>query len=588
MVIAGWQLRLPAEPLLIAPMMDLDACLLSSLPSTEKQLDWQKLCTGPKASASHLVESTLQRLQPRQHSQALGYTLKVPLLALLQPNQNDWRVNMEAIDKVARTISDNPRPLILYLFSTHFGTNAPIEPVLAQNPDNLGHTANGPLQVDNYYGQPIYPWTVARTDNAITHYRSKVIKALTERLCLLPANTLSKIRGVTMLGEVHQLFPHFETGMGFDSPYSVTDYSESSVLGFRQYLQTRYPSIGALNQRHGSGYVSFKDIKPPSKDVRTQALQRFEEHIDAYAAGQLPISGWAYINNHSVHTPTVKIFLNGKLTAEVPVHLSRQDVRVAHPEFKSADVGWRHDLDFSQMATGVHRIDLALAQQGQPLLYLGTRTVSVMSRQQTAPEVIEATAVPAIGGLPDGISASIDEPQNQASYYFNPLAREWLVFRNAQVVSYLNHFNGLLNQSCFADTPHYTHQIVPQFNPSWDSGKYATTASLQPTKRWHTGISLYGESSYGTSVSNWLKLSSHGRYGVTEFHPLIAMGPERLATIINQHHHQGAAFLSFFLETRWQLERVTAAPNLFSFDPDNQQFGSDQLYESMKLLLSKP
>ena len=106
-------------------------------------------------------------------------------------------------------------------------------------------------------------------------------------------------------------------------------------------------------------------------------------------------------------------------------------------------------------------------------------------------------------------------------------------------------------------------------------------------KTLHTGVSLYGETSYGSSFADWFKQSPHDDYGVTEFHPLQAMSSQQLGGVLKQHRDNGARFLSFFLETRWQEQRVSTTPNLFSFDPDNRQHASDQLYASMKALLAE-
>ena len=574
-------------------MMDLTPCLLAAPGgSSSAERDWIDDCTGPKASAAHLVESTLRHLQPRTPNSGtgnwqLGYTLQVPLLALLQPDQNDWRVNRQAIDRIVRTVLDNPRPLVLYLFSTHFGVNAPIEPVLAQNPDNLASTPQGTLPTDTYYTLPIYPWSLARTDNPITQYRVQVIQALLQNLCELPGHARSRIKGITLLGEVHHLFPNFESGMGFGDPYQVSDYSPASVTGFRRHLESRYPNIQTLNLQFGSDYSSFDAVTPPSKDIRRDPLGRYHEHMDAYAAGQIPITGWVHAPDTPSAAQSVKIYLDGKPLADAPVQLSRQDVRAAHPEFNTADLGWRHDLDYSQLATGIHRIDLALTQPGQPLIHLGTRLISIMDQRQNTPIAVPLAPLPTMQPLPAHIAAYTDEPREQASYYYNPMAREWQAFREAQVVHYLQYFNTLVAQSCLSDTPRYTHQIVPQFNPSWDSGKYAVNASLLPLKDLHAGISLYGETSYGHSFANWYKQSPRSDYGVTEFHPLQAMSSQQLGGVLNQHRNNGARFLSFFLETRWQGQRIPSAPNLFSFDPDNRQHGSDQLYSSMKALLAQ-
>lgn len=186
-VAASWWLNKGSHaPLLLAPMMDLTPCLLARpVESTSINADWLAKCAGTNASSAHLVESTLRHLQPEPHgSEAweLGYTLQIPLLALLQADKNAWQVNLQAIHNILNTLRDSPRPVVLYLFSTHFSVNAPIEQVLAQNPDNIAHTPLGPLPIDNYYGQPVYPWSVSRTDNPVTQYRVEVIRNLLQGL----------------------------------------------------------------------------------------------------------------------------------------------------------------------------------------------------------------------------------------------------------------------------------------------------------------------------------------------------------------------------------------------------------------------
>jgi hypothetical protein len=95
--------------------------------------------------------------------------------------------------------------------------------------------------------------------------------------------------------------------------------------------------------------------------------------------------------------------------------------------------------------------------------------------------------------LPASIPNYTDEPRDLASYYYNPLAREWLQFRQSQVQGYLQHFNQLFDSGCLAQTPRYTHQIVPNFNPGWDADKFAVHTSLQPQSQLQLGVSLYGE-----------------------------------------------------------------------------------------------
>lgn len=103
-----------------------------------------------------------------------------------------------------------------------------------------------------YYGDPVYPWTFSSTQTEITARRVQAAQALLDALCMLPERDQAKIRGVTLLGELHHLFPDFQAGMGFSFPYRVTDYSPASVAGFQRYLQAQFGHIAA---QPGTGFA---------------------------------------------------------------------------------------------------------------------------------------------------------------------------------------------------------------------------------------------------------------------------------------------------------------------------------------------
>lgn len=178
-------------------------------------------------------------------------------------------------------------------------------------------------------------------------------------------------------------------------------------------------------------------------------------------------------------------------------------------------------------------------------------------------------------------------PVDESSYYYNPLVPLWHQFRGQQVVDYLRFFNDVVHESCLSNVPHYTHQIVPFANPSWDAHKFAIDASLREQQGIRLGVSLYGDASYGQAFGQWYRAAGHRGYGVTEFHPLKAMNTPTLQRTLDQHAARGAEFLSFFMEPRWEGKLVARGHNIFSFDPDNPQFGSDALYESMRQALSQ-
>ncbi len=557
-------------------------------------------CGGAQGSAAPLIESTLSQLAPAASAEtgatpfALGYTLAVPLLALFEPGPHGWAINAERVARVARTLAQSERPAVLYLFSTHFSAGVPIEPSLASDPANVAQTRDGALPTSSYYGAPLYNGSVARTDNPLTARREEALGAVLDAVCQLPRAAQRRVRAVTVLGETHQLFPDFEAGMGFTGPYRITDYSIASVKGFQSYLRQQFGTVTQLNRTLGSDYPSLDAVAPPSRDIRTEPLTRYTEHIDAFAHGTLPIAGWAYVppahgrDNAAGAAPWVHVYRNGAFLSKVRADRGRQDVAQALPEVKQADTGWRMDMDFRHLPAGLHRIDVLLEQRPGELTSIGSRHIAIMDARQRTPPLQAPPTRPTPAPLRAGVRAHLDQPLEQASYYFNPLVPYWHAFRNQQVVGYLEHFSQQVGRSCLGDVPRYTHQIVPFSNPGWDANKFAIDRSLQTGGSLRLGVSLYGDAAYGARFPAWLRASGHSDYGVTEFHPLRAMDAQRLRKVLDAHAASGAQFLSFFLEPRWHGALVPrTAHNPFSFDPDNPEFGSDVLYHSMQQVLQK-
>ncbi|HCL87665.1 MAG TPA: hypothetical protein DIC45_14480 [Comamonadaceae bacterium] len=578
--------RQPAAQMLLAPMIGvMEPCVDQppGQPGTPSSLTQR--CAAPEGSAGALVEATLRQLDGGQPSRyTLGYTLAVPLLKLFKPSGGDWVIDQATVDRLVNTVRDVRRPVVLYLFSTHFEAQAPIEAALAQDSANMAWTQDGPLERDSYYGALIYDWSLATTGNGLTRRRVQAMRAVLDATCRLAPDERSRVRAVTLLGELHHLFPDFQAGMGFESPYRITDYSPASVQDFRAHLARQWGSIARLNRFLGSDYAAFDEVDPPSRDIRSQPLRRYTEHIDAFAHGWLPVSGWAHVAVPVPgHIPRVHVYLDGRPHGHAPVTLSRQDVLAARPEFATADTGWRLNLDFRRLPAGMHRLDLFLEDRPGHLVRLGERRVAIMDRQQSTPrEQPLRGALPAAQPAAAGTEFHIDFPREQSAYYYNPLVPLWHDFRAQQVTRYLEFFDRQVAQSCLADVPRYTHQIIPFTNPGWDATRFAIEDSLRPHGTPRLGVSLYGEAAYGGSFAQWLRRSGQQRYGVTEFHPLKAMGPQELMQVLGTHARQGAQFLSFFLEPEWEGQRVPRGHNLFSFDPQNPQFGSDVLYRSVQ------
>ncbi|WP_345060837.1 hypothetical protein [Acidovorax lacteus] len=489
-------------------------------------------------------------------------------------------------------MAEVPRPVLLYLFSTHFGVESQIEAELARDPKNMAVTVDGPLPPDRYYGIPIYPWSVARRDNELTHRREEAIGAVAEAVCALPRPAQQRIVGTTILGEVHQLFPDFSAGMGFDRAYRITDYSPVSVEGFQRFLQHRFGTVQALNAAIGAQFESWQEVLPPGRDIRSDTLRRFEEHLDPYAHGIVPVSGWVF--DQRQRQPTIRVLVNGQERGVSKARLGRQDVAEALPGLGTADVGWRVDLDVRTWAPGRYAVEVVLDRPGDLPLLLGVREIALVDRaQSTPPPVPPYTRQPFATDDP-GVRFAVDTPKPGLAVFVNPLVPWWHAFRALQVRDHLQHFARLLDKTCLGERPVFTHQIIPFTNPGWDSTRFASEASLQPGHGMELGISLYGEAAMGASVQEWLgqqrgqpvgpgQASFFRRYGVTEFHPLRPLEAAELHGVLQGHRAEGAQFVSFFLEPAHSQAPVA---NWASFDRRNTQYGSDRLYTAVQGVLA--
>lgn len=592
------------QPMLLAPMVgQTEPCLAQTQLPPEHLIDpaFTK-CTSDQGSAAAVIESSLTLLGPRiSHNgrYELGYTLNVPLLKFWVQRDGQWVLDHAAIARMVKTIAQSDRRLILYFFSTHFSSFAPIEPVLAADPANVAVTQDGPLGMGQHYGMDVYPWSVSRTDNSLTRARTEVMEAFIQALCQHPSRDVRRrIEGITLLGEVHHLFPDFEAGMGFGGPYRITDYSPSSTQQFQTFLQQHYGRIAALNTAlGGASFVNFQAVTPPAKDIRKDTLNHYWEHIDAYAAGSLPIGGW--LAPHDRLTGWVKIYVNGVAQARLRASLGRQDVKEQLPHLPKANVGWRFDLDYRAFQPGIYEVTaLAETHEGLPVL-LGQRSISVMDQAQSTPQRIPGEALPQHTDIAH-MQASLDFPAPNEAYFYNPLAALWHAFREQQVINYLHFMAQPLRKSCLSGIPRYIHQLFPHPNPSWDAGKFGVGHSLTQTSDLHLGVSLYGESTDGQSFFSWkqhhwpaplgLPVTQHKIYGITEFHPLRGMGPGELENVMNRHRIEGAQFLSFFLEGRGPVNRPynIQDPTIPFFGEANTHNGSDQLYRSLQQIMRPP
>ena len=575
--------------LLIAPMIGgLHPCTFMhrDMQSTNPHFQYSKLCAQDPSSPSQLIKTTLEKISDRWFDWAdykLGYTLNVPLLRLFEIKGKEIVLNQEILQRVVATVANVDRPVILYLFSDHFGVDSPVENQLAKDPNNILQTRKGLMHKDRYYSFDIFPWSFVDTGNSITKLRETAFNAVLDEVCKLPWHVRRRIEGVTMLGELHHMFPNFESGMGYSGEYLVSDYSQRSVNGFRQFLKKKYTTISDLNMFLDWNYQSFDEVFPPSKNIGNEPLKHYLEHIDSFANGTLPISGWVGKTPGAAVGPDwIHIYDNGEFVARVPAVFGRQDVFAIHPEFGTADVGWEYKLDFTRLPRGVHEIAILLERANQPLAHLTTREIAIMGRSQATPAKLAVKPLPKAVPMASNALFVLDHPKPLSAYYYNPLVVLWHDFRKTQVAHYIDHFGDIAKSKCLAPELIYSHQILPAVNPGWDESKFAVGFDLGVSPHMSLGISLYGEASYGTSFFDWYAATGRQSYGVTEFHPLKAMDSSTLDGVFRQHYHNNARFVSFFIDSAGLDEHSKDSLNIFSFTPHNQNAGSNVLYKSVQ------
>ena len=580
------------KQLLIAPMIGgLHPCtfLHREIAKANPDFQYSKLCAKDAASPSQLIKTTLDSISDNRFEFGkfkLGYTLNVPLLRLFDVRGGEIVLNQEILQRVVASIANVDRPVILYLFSDHFGVDSPVEDQLAKDPNNLLQTRKGVMQKDRYYSYDIFPWSFVDTGNGIAKLRETAFNAVLDEVCKMPWHVRRRIEGVTLMGELHHMFPNFESGMGYSGEYLISDYSQRSIDGFRKFLAARYTSVADLNFYLGGNYRHFDDILPPSKNIRTEPLKDYLEHIDSFANGTLPISGWVGKSGASTAGKDwIQIFDNGEFAARVPVAFGRQDVLAAHPELGTADVGWEFKLEFAHKPRGIHQISIYLERGTQPLALLTTREIALIERSQAAPQILPVKPLPKSVPVDPSVQFVIDHPAPLSAYYYNPLVTLWHDFRKTQITHYLNHFGDIAKSKCIKPELIYSHQILPFVNPGWDENKFSVGSDLGVPPNLRLGASLYGEASYGTSFFDWYAASGRDAYGVTEFHPLKAMDAPTLNRVLDQHYQKNARFLSFFIDSAGLDENSKDSLNIFSFTPHNKNAGSNVLYESIREIL---
>ncbi len=544
-------------------------------------------CAQRKRSGAAAISRLLNTLEPggAKGSVQVGYTATLQLLGLYQQTPKGWVIDTTKVDRFLNVVNNVERPVVLYFSADHFDSINPLAEALTKDKRNLMQLRDGkPLEL-NYFGYRIIPYTMS-ADPAIpvNKYRFEALDYLAKRINALPKTVQSRIVAYTLAGELHHMFPNFESGMGSYQDIQVTDYSADSVAGFRRWLEGKYKTIEQLNTRHGFTYASFDQVSAPSKDIRKEKLASFAEHYDAYADGTLPIAGWLWDPQQAIER--LELFVDGKPAGPVAHGLNRLDVYRAEDSITTPNTGYRVDFDYSALAPGRHLAQVVAHTRAGTRHKLGEVEFAVVPRDQGR---VNAVRFSALKGLQDikrlpGVRTWLDMPRTLQDVYYNPLARDWNQYRESQVYGFLKAFYERALQSGLPADKLYSHQIVPRVNSSWNPQLFAADQTLEGSAPWKHGLNMYGGSTDSAWMRSFIARNKISDYGAPEFNPQQWKRDGAHVAAMQSHYDAGARFISPYyfsvIPDRFK-GGAEHGVNRMELSPDNSKDGSDKFYRAI-------
>jgi len=577
------------DPLVIAPMIEgLDYCddvLLHGKSTTFAHR--YELCEKHNFSLVPQLQQALSVLEPQgpQGSVKVGYTYVVSLLSLYRKTANGWVLEQEKIDKIFQNIKLVGRPAVLYLMMNHFDTQNRLSADLLKNKDNLMLMADGKPPVDSYFETSIIPFTLS-TDATIpvNRYRFTAYKAILDSYNQLSEDEKSIIHGFSLIGETHHMYPDFKGGTGQFKDIKLTDYSDRSIQGFQQWLQDKHGSIASLNTYLNTNFENWQGITAPDKDIRSAQLSDFSQHLDSYAHGKLPVFGWIWEKKKDF-LKAVKVYVDGIYIADADLHLNRLDVYQALSELETPKVGFRYELDFSQLAPGIHKLQL-VAETSEGDYELTHRKFVYVDRSQSAPKPIPTTnsneKLESAANL-EQLQFYVDHPKPLQDVYYNPLAKEWHFYRSAQVEQFITHVWSMAVERGIEKAKLFSHQIVPYINGSWNTVLFATQASVSLESSYLPGVTVYGGATDSEVLQSVLPAIAANKYAVPEYHSQQYKSYQQTLMALNSHFYRKASFVTpYYLSIIPKQSQGKSEHLKFLLSPENSEYGSDFLYRAIQ------
>lgn len=542
-------------------------------------------CRSLKVSGTAALNRFLDTLEPgcRKGQVQIGFTATSQLLGLYKQSGKGWEIDDAQLDNFFRVISQVKHPVVLYLAADHFDSFGPLTRELQKDPQNLLQLRAGKPLTLNYFGYHVIPYTLQTDPHLpVNRYRYAALKHVAKKINALPKEEQSRIVAIPFVGELHQMFPDFENGIGSFKDIQVTDHSPASDTGFQRWLEKQFSTIEKLNSVTGLTFKSWTEVTAPAKDIRKEKLAHFGEHYDAFADGKLPFSGWLWDPQKQIQK--LDLYVNGRMVAPIERELSRLDVYRAVADITDPNVGFKLDYDFSQLPSGRHLAQVVAEAKGKKYV-VGEAPFTVIPRNQSSIATEPAAplrSMPKVTKLP-GVKAWMDLPSSGQDVYFNPLAKLWNQYREWQVQHMLEEFHARAIQAGLPAAKLFSHQIMPQVNSSWNHNLFAANSSLKARMPWKQGINMYGGATHSAWMRDYLARERITDYGIPEFHPQQWKTPSVHTTALQAQYEQGARFISpyYFSLVPQRFKGNGFGINRLELGPHNQQDGSHRFYKAL-------
>ncbi len=537
------------------------------------------------------LATTLDALEPggARGDVVLGHMVTLPILKFFKRTADgQWFFDQEALAAHLQPITQIPRPAVVYLMTDHFTPDSELVRELARDARNLMAKQNGQPPVSRYFGSIVQPFTLSTDETLpINRLRFAGLRSVTIALQQLDLQYPGRIRAVTLGGEVHHLFDGLQENTGKFAEAEYTDYSPTSIAEFRTWLQGRHKSLAELNRAYGTRFASWEQVQPPSIDIRHAPVQGFWQHMDANAAGTLPVYGWIDVD---AGVRAVHVEVDGRPVGQAALGINRLDVYQARADIRNPNTGFRFDLDLRTQAPGVHRIRITAEMNDGKRLQLASRSYARMSATQTLPSTSwrqrlrdwlhPETVLPAFSAD----KSWLDSPRDMQDVYVNPYAAEWQTFREDQVRAHMVKLFDVALSTGFDPTRLYSHQLLPALNGGWNDMTFAAGRSFEDVP-YQTGITLYGGLTVGTLP---IAVARGKPYGVPEMNPMLSKDPSEPDRALELAYTHCAQFVSpMYMTLANRPHDSQAQEGVFAIEKNSARAESRNFYAAIERFVRK-